>query len=311
MNLKIKTSESSKKNSLKIAFLLCFLISVQFVFAQNQTIDLNMTDKPLSEIFKSIEKQADISVDFDETQINIHQKISVNIKNKKLTDALSMILSPLKYKYAIQGKHVIITNEKNRQKSESIVGFVKNPNGEPLIGASVLVKGTNNAVSTDIDGRFHIKATPKSRLVVSYVGHNTQEIAVTPGITMNIELSEKANIMDEVVVVGYGTQKKANLIGAVGYTDHKQLEKRPVNNLGQALQGAIPNLNISFGSGKPGEKTRMNVRGFASINQESKPLILIDGMEGNIDKINPRDVESISVLKDASSAALYQARVPF
>ena len=93
MNLKIKTSESSKKNSLKIAFLLCFLISVQFVFAQNQTIDLNMTDKPLSEIFKSIEKQADISVDFDETQINIHQKISVNIKNKKLTDALSMILS--------------------------------------------------------------------------------------------------------------------------------------------------------------------------------------------------------------------------
>ena len=96
-----------------------------------------MTDKPLSEIFKSIEKQADISVDFDETQINIHQKISVNIKNKKLTDALSMILSPLKYKYAIQGKHVIITNEKNRQKSESIVGFVKNPNGEPLIGASV------------------------------------------------------------------------------------------------------------------------------------------------------------------------------
>ena len=311
MNLKIKTSESSKKNSLKIAFLLYFLISVQFVFAQNQTIDLNMTDKPLSEIFKSIEKQADISVDFDETQINIHQKISVNIKNKKLTDALSMILSPLKYKYAIQGKHVIITNEKNRQKSESIVGFVKNPNGEPLIGASVLVKGTNNAVSTDIDGRFHIKATPKSRLVVSYVGHNTQEIAVTPGITMNIELSEKTNIMDEVVVVGYGTQKKANLIGAVGYTDHKQLEKRPVNNLGQALQGAIPNLNISFGSGKPGEKTRMNVRGFASINQESKPLILIDGMEGNIDKINPRDVESISVLKDASSAAIYGARAPF
>lgn len=98
MNLKIKTGESSKKNSLKIAFLLYFLISVQFVFAQNQTIDLNMTDKPLSEIFKSIEKQADISVDFDETQINIHQKISVNIKNKKLTDALSMILSPLKYK---------------------------------------------------------------------------------------------------------------------------------------------------------------------------------------------------------------------
>ena len=151
MNLKIKTRESSKKNSLKIAFLLYFLISVQFVFAQNQTIDLNMTDKPLSEIFKSIEKQADISVDFDETQINIHQKISVNIKNKKLTDALSMILSPLKYKYAKQGKHVIITNEKNRQKSESIVGFVKNPNGEPLIGASVLVKGTNNAVSTEID----------------------------------------------------------------------------------------------------------------------------------------------------------------
>ena len=102
MNLKIKTGESSKKNSLKIAFLLCFLISVQFVFAQNQTIDLNITDKPLSEIFKSIEKQADISVDFDETQINIHQKISVNIKNKKLTEALSMILSPLKYRYAIQ-----------------------------------------------------------------------------------------------------------------------------------------------------------------------------------------------------------------
>ena len=141
MNLKIKTGESSKKNSLKIAFLLCFLISVQFVFAQNQTIDLNMTDKPLSEIFKSIEKQADISVDFDETQINIHQKISVNIKNKKLTEALSMILSPLKYKYAIQGKHVVITNEKNRQKSESIVGFVKNPNANRSSAHPYWLKG--------------------------------------------------------------------------------------------------------------------------------------------------------------------------
>ncbi len=124
-------------------------------------------------------------------------------------------------------------------------------------------------------------------------------------------MTEDTKALNEVVVIGYGTQKKANLTGAVDAISSKEIEDRPVSNLGRALQGAVPNLNITYGSGKPNEGTNINIRGFGSINQDAKPLVLIDGVEGNLDNINPRDVESISVLKDASSAAIYGARASF
>ncbi len=150
---------------------------------------------------------------------------------------------------------------------------------------------------TDIDGNYSIKAAPGIALVFSYIGYLQESVKVNKQKTVNVQMTEDTKALNEVVVIGYGTQKKANLTGAVDAISSKEIEDRPVSNLGRALQGAVPNLNITYGSGKPNEGTNINIRGFGSINQDAKPLVLIDGVEGNLDNINPRDVESISVLK--------------
>ena len=180
----------------------------------------------------------------------------------------------------------------------------------PLIGVNITAKGYGNTV-TDIDGNYSIKAAPGITLVFSYIGYLQESVKVNKQKTVNVQMTEDTKALNEVVVIGYGTQKKANLTGAVDAISSKEIEDRPVSNLGRALQGAVPNLNITYGSGKPNEGTNINIRGFGSINQDAKPLVLIDGVEGNLDNINPRDVESISVLKDASSAAIYGARASF
>lgn len=207
--------------------------------------------------------------------------------------------------------------------SQSITGTVLDARtNEPLIGVSVLIKGTTTGVITDIDGVFHMNSAPAgSVLVISYIGYATQEITVTEQTTYQILLAEDTQLLDEVVVVGFGTQKKVNLTGSVATATAKDLEARPVANAVQALQGVIPGLNIS-NKGNGGELNAdksINIRGIGTIGQdadkknytESTPLILIDGMEGSLTSINPQDIESISVLKDAAASSIYGSRAPF
>ncbi|MFV8347305.1 SusC/RagA family TonB-linked outer membrane protein [Flavobacterium sp. ZB4P13] len=196
---------------------------------------------------------------------------------------------------------------------KTLAGSVIDANGkQPLPGASVAVKGTSKGAVTDFGGNFEIKASKGNVLVVSYVGYKTKEIIITDETHLTITLSTENNL-NEVVVVGYGTQKKLNLSGSVATVDMKKLESRPTANISQSLQGTVANLNITFPSGAPGGSARINIRGFTSINGGS-PLILIDGVpssEGDLTRMNPEDVKSISVLKDASSAAIYGARAAF
>ena len=195
------------------------------------------------------------------------------------------------------------------QQDGTCTGVVKDATGETIIGASVLVKGTTNGVITDIDGNFQLRnVKPGDIIQISYVGFTTQEIK-WDGKPLNVILREDTEILDEVVVVGYATVKKANLTGAVSAVDEEVLESRPIVNLGQGLQGTIPNLNITT-SGQPGQGTTFNVRGETSINGGS-PLVLVDGVEMDPDLINPQDVASVSVLKDAASASIYGARAAF
>lgn len=188
---------------------------------------------------------------------------------------------------------------------------------EPIIGASVLVKGTSNGTITNIDGNFSLSNVSKgSVLTVSYIGYQTQEITFNGTQTfLKVELGEDSQTLDEVVVVGFGTQKKVNLTGAVTSVDTKALESRPVSQIGQALQGVVPGLNLSSPKqgGQLGESMDVNIRGTGTIGKGSNaaPLILIDGMEGNMNNLNPDDVENISVLKDASSSSIYGSRAAF
>ena len=193
------------------------------------------------------------------------------------------------------------------QQENTCLGSIVDDLGEPLVGASVLVKGTLNGTISDVDGRFSLKhVRPGSILVISYVGYLSQEI-VWDGTTLRITLAEDMQMLDDVVVVGFGTQKKVDLTGAVSQVKMADvLGDRPVINATAALQGAMPGLVVSGASG-PGQQKSFNIRGTLSINGGS-PLVLIDNVEGNLSALNPDDIESVSVLKDASSAAIYGAR---
>ena len=197
------------------------------------------------------------------------------------------------------------------QQGAACKGVVKDATGEPIIGASVSVKGTKNATVTDLDGAFTLQGVTKgTTIVVSYIGFVNSEIK-WDGRSLNVTLQEDTQGLEEVVVVGYGTQKKANLSGAVANVDGKVLENRPITNIGQGLQGVVPNLNVSMNSGgAPGASSSYNIRGNTSLNGGS-PLVLVDNVQMDANLVNPDDVESISVLKDASSAAIYGARAAY
>ena len=194
-----------------------------------------------------------------------------------------------------------------------VKGSVVDVTGEPLPGATVLEPATGNGAITDIDGNFAVSVSADAVLEVSFVGFETQRVPVKGRRELKIVLQEDDNTLSEVVVVGYGIQKKVNLSGSVDQINAKDLEKRPIADLSRGLQGMIPNLNIDFTSGEPGQAANINIRGEASINGGS-PLILIDGVAADAEEMNrllPEDIESLSVLKDASSAAIYGARAAF
>lgn len=192
-----------------------------------------------------------------------------------------------------------------------IRGTVTDPDGNPIAGASISNLASGSGTLTNEQGSFEISGLSGEELSVSMVGYVPQTISISnPQLQIVLEVSQQT--VDEVVVVGYGRQKRVNLTGAVAQIGPEVLEDRPVANAAQALQGAVPNLNINFTNGRPGGEGKINIRGFASINSaNAAPLVLIDGVPGNLNNINPRDIESISVLKDASAAAIYGARGAF
>lgn len=194
-----------------------------------------------------------------------------------------------------------------------ITGTVFDKSGEPLIGATVQEKASGNGTITNVDGKFSLSVPSDGTIVVSYIGYQTQQVAINDKNDLVIVLDDDAAKLDEVVVVGYGVQKKVNLSGSVDQIGTAELEQRPITDLSKGLQGVIPNLNIDFASGEPGQAANINIRGEASINGGS-PLILIDGVASDSEEMNrllPEDIESLSVLKDASSAAIYGARAAF
>lgn len=194
-------------------------------------------------------------------------------------------------------------------------GVVKDAAGETIIGATVVVKGTTNGTVTDMEGNFQLSNVKKGEIIqVSFIGYESVEVAWN-GTPLKITMKDDTQALDEVVVVGYGTQKKVNVTGAVGMVDSKVLTARPVTNVAQALQGTVPGLNFTVGSegGSLDGSMSFNIRGTGTIGDGSgsSPLVLIDGIEGNLNSLNPNDIESVSVLKDAASASIYGARAAF
>ncbi|MDR3309230.1 MAG: TonB-dependent receptor [Tannerella sp.] len=198
------------------------------------------------------------------------------------------------------------------QAQKRVTGTVTDANSEPVIGANVVEKGpTTNGLITDADGKFSLSVPENAVLRVSYIGYVTQEITVGNQTNIHVKLREDTQALSEVVVVGYGIQKKVNLTGAVDQVTSEVFDKRPITNISQGLVGAVPNLNINMLDGKPTASPAYNIRGTTSIGQGGSALVLIDGVEGDPRMLNPNDVESVSVLKDAASASIYGARAAF
>lgn len=232
----------------------------------------------------------------------------MNKRIKTVSIALLLLGLPV---MAAQATNATIETIEIVQQNGAATGTVVDANGEPLSGASVIVKGTTKGTIVDNAGHFSLSGVKAGQtLRFTFVGYESQEVK-WEGQALRITLKEDNNALNEVVVVGYGTQKKANLTGAVAAVDGSVLENRPVTSVGQGLQGVVPNLNITNGSGgAPGSSTSWNVRGTTSLNGGS-PLVLVDGVQMDADLINPNDIESISVLKDGASASIYGARAAY
>lgn len=235
-----------------------------------------------------------------------------------MEDVLSAVLDD-GLSYSVQGKMIVISKKEAatsfliQQKQILVKGVVKDENGLPVIGANVVEKGIGNGTVTDAEGNFSLRVSANAVLSISYIGFLPSETTVKEGKTISVILREDAEVLDEVVVVGYGTQKKANLSGAVETVTSKALENRSTNNVALALQGLVPNLSVSPNGGQANAEPSFNIRGETSINGGS-PLILIDGIPtsaADFGRMNAMDIENISVLKDASSAAIYGARASF
>lgn len=296
--------------------------------------------QPVADIFKDIERQTAFRFIYNAESFNPLQHVDVNLGKVSVAHLLMHLSNEagLEFKqidnyFSVRKKGItsaplppIKQNNKGVTRINDIVptihlldnipqnkmleGKVTDTKGNPLTGVTVQVKGTTNGAVTDVQGRFSLDVPDNAVLVVSSIGFQTQEIKVGDKTNLTIELKASASGLNEVVVVGYGTQKKVDLTGAVTQIDDKMIKDRPIDNVGQALQGVVPNLNINFSNGRPGAPAKVNIRGFTSVNG-GQPLVLIDGIPGDINLVNPNDIATVTVLKDASSAAIYGARAAY
>jgi TonB-linked SusC/RagA family outer membrane protein len=283
---------------------------------QSKRFSVKVDNITLKEAIEVIKKQGNYSFLIRNNDIDLNRKVSVNINNGTINDVMGQLLAGTDVSYEVNGPRVImfhaVTPQKEQEKVFVLKGRITDPTGEGVIGANVKVVDSTEGTITDMDGNFSLMVTPNARLSISYIGYATQEVVVKDQRPLNVTLKEDTRLIDEVVVVGYGVQKKANLTGAVSSVKMDDvLGDRPVVSVSDALKGAMPGLLITGNSGRPGEEMSFNIRGVNSLDKNGKPLVLVDNVEMDINMLDPNDIESVTVLKDAASSAIYGARAAF
>lgn len=280
------------------------------VNSQSLRVNIQANQKQAKEVIKQIEEQTDYLFVYNHDKVNLNNTVTIQANNETVAEVLNQMFAGTDIIYAMQGNNILLMQKDAvvQQSGKVVTGTIVDPSGMPVIGANVMVKGTTNGTITDMDGKFSLEVEEGATLQISYIGYANQEIKVGNKKTLSIALKEDAEALDELVVVGYGTQKKGSLTGAVTQVSGDVLNSKPISNLGQGLQGVIPNLYVSTGSGVPGQGSTYKVRGSTSITDGAGPLILVDGVQMDPNLISPQDVESVTVLKDAASAAIYGAR---
>ncbi|MFN3852743.1 MAG: SusC/RagA family TonB-linked outer membrane protein [Spirosomataceae bacterium] len=295
----------------------------------NQKISIRAQEQSVRSVLNQIEKTAEIRFIYSPNLIQSERKVSISLSNSSLNEVLKNLLTPLSIEYRVSGRQIVLKRAENKtpntvldetpsidilEAQENVVtGKITDATGEAVVGVSIQIKGTNKGTTSDAKGEFRINVENKNAvLIFTFIGYTTQEIKVGNQTNIKVVLQADEKILDEVVVVGYGTQKKENLTGAVSTIDSKVIENRPVSNVANALQGVTSGLIITRGSGQPGsEGIGIQIRGVTSANGNVEPLLLVDGVtvpSFTLQTLNPNDIENISVLKDAAAAAIYGAQ---
>ena len=303
-----------------LAFLLfvCLLFTAPYVRAQEtRSITLNVQNETVENVFNQLGVQTGLKFFYDQEIVNAAPRISIHVSNASLQEVLEQITSQAKLYFNRDNNTISVGNQKSGEliekvRTKTINGKVVDPNGEPIIGASVLVKGTANGVITDLDGNYSLADVPgNAMLAFSYIGYQTVEIKAGGKGLDRIVLMEDNELLDEVVVVGYGVQKKRDVTTAIASLRASDMKGQPVTSMAEAMVGKMPGVQVSQSTGAPGSSLQIKVRGTGTITAGTSPLYVVDGVplaQEQLNTFNMNDVESIEVLKDASSAAIYGSR---
>lgn len=303
-----------KNYSHRLAALLVALLTT--VASMAAGITLNLRKVTVKKAMERIENVSNVRFFYKDNLKDLNKVVTLKTQDASVEKCLELLFAQTDISYKIDKNNVVILQRKGTTSATAdvdepmgnsrtrITGTVTDSHGEPLIGANVKIRGQKTGVVTDIDGHFQLNASANDVIEVSYIGFSPITTKVGAKHNLTLALSEERNELNEVVVVGYGTQKKVNLTGAVAVIDSKETQGRPVASAAQALQGLDPSVNIGINSGKAGSGYSIDIRGAASLNG-SEPLVLVDGIEMSLSRLNPNDIESVSILKDASAASVY------
>ena len=280
--------------------------------ADAQQVSVTVSNAKVKTVLNSISDQTGLSLAYSAQVVDLNRKVSLNFVNTEVSEVLNaMFGTAIGYEIKDGKIYLFRAAEKTTalasQQKKIITGTVVDPNGEAVIGANVLVKGTTNGTITDMDGKFSLEVPEGAMLLVSYIGYGDYETKVGNQSNLSITLKEDSKALDEVVVVGYGTMKKKDLTGAVGAVKGDDLASRRTTQLSTALQGATSGVLVTRDNSAPGATASIKIRGVTTIG-ETSPLVIIDGVPGDINQVNPEDVENMSILKDAASASIYGSR---
>lgn len=311
-----------------LATFFSFSVSAGELFGQamlDKEISISVTDEKLSKIISKLQKQTGVTFLYSPEKIGSNRKITVNATGKKLGAFLNEILISHRIGHKVINDKIVLfpgssemvatseleTTYSNHKPDRIITGVVTNEKGEPVSNATIIVKGTNLGTETDENGLFRVDVPQDNAvLIISYTGYDSQEIAIEGRTQINVSLQLSNNTLNDVVVVGYGTQRQRNVTGAIASVGTREIKSVAVTGFDQALQGRMAGVQVTQNSGEPGGSVSIRIRGVGSINSSSEPLYVVDGipLTGSINSINPNDIERIDVLKDASSAAIYGSR---
>ncbi len=299
-----------KKRMSFISFIFLLLVSSSvYADSTNEKITVSFSKIPLSEAIKKVEAVCNYTFFYDVDKTDLKQQVSLRANNLDIEMAVDRMLKPTGLQFEINNHQIVLLPKQVKQTEavRNVRGRVVDENSEPIIGANVSVKGTTNGTITDAEGRFNLAEVPSNAtLLISYIGMESQEITVKGNTVINVILKEDAVALSDVVVIGYGVTKKADLTGSVSSVSLDDVSRQPVLRVEEALRGKAPGVQITQTNGAPGTNMRIRIRGTNSVNGSNDPLYVVDGFLGaDYSMLNPNDIESITILKDASATSMY------